>query len=500
MTPQELKNSILQLAIQGRLVEQRPEEGTAEELYRQIQREKAALVKAGKIKKEKPLPEITEEEVPFEIPVGWKWVRVRDCISNRAGLAYNKENLSIKTDDMVRVLRGGNIYDMGYALKDDDVLISREFVKGDLLLRHNTIITPAVTSLDHVGKMGLIEQDYSNVVVGGFVLMLSPHLDNSVFSKYLLFAFSSKYFRDCCRQIVNKSGQAFYNLSREKMMALIIPLPPLAEQRRIVAKIEELLPYIDRYEAAWSRLEDFNKRFPTDMQKSILQLAIQGKLVPQRPEEDTGEALYQQIQAEKQSLIRSGKLKKEKPLPEITPDEIPFDIPESWKWVRLNDIVDVRDGTHDTPQYVSKGYPLITGKDFYYGVFDFSKTQYISEYDYQLIIQRSRVDVGDILFSMIGGNIGSMIQITEENYFEMAIKNVALYKQYSKDLSISNYLYVYLKSQVTEFKKIAKGGAQSFVPLKLLRNFLIPLPPFAEQKRIVAKLEELLLMSERLKT
>lgn len=128
---------------------------------------------------------------------------------------------------------------------------------------------------------------------------------------------------------------------------MILSLPPFAEQKRIVAKIEELLPYLSRYEKAWNRLENFNRRFPVDMQKSILQMAIQGKLVEQRPEESTGEELYRQIQAEKQALIKAGKIKKEKPLPEIAEDEVPFEIPEGWKWVRLSDVIDVRDGTHD---------------------------------------------------------------------------------------------------------------------------------------------------------
>lgn len=143
-----------------------------------------------------------------------------------------------------------------------------------------------------------------------------------------------------------------------------MPLPPLAEQKRIVAKIEELLPYIDRYEKAWNRLEDFNKRFPADMQKSILQLAIQGKLVEQHPEEGTGEALYQQIQKEKQALIKAGKIKKEKPLPEIDEDEIPFDIPESWKWVRYSEIMlSMSTGPFGSmlhkSDYVSDGIPLV---------------------------------------------------------------------------------------------------------------------------------------------
>jgi len=260
-----------------------------------------------------------------------------------------------------------------------------------------------------------------------------------------------------------------------------------------------LLPLIDRYEQAWSKLEDFNKSFPVDMQKSILQTAIQGKLVEQRPEEGTGEELFQQIQAEKQSLIKAGKIKKEKPLPEIAEDEIPYDIPESWKWVRLLDVIDVRDGTHDTPGYLPSGYPLITGKDFYNGYFDLSKTQYISKEDFLAISQRSKVDPYDILFSMIGGNIGSMIMITPETYFDMAIKNVALFKQYMHNDVLPRYLFYFLKAQVDQMKAAAKGGAQMFVSLKMLRNYLFPLPPLAEQKRIVAKLEEILPLCERLK-
>lgn len=143
---------------------------------------------------------------------------------------------------MVRVLRGGNISDMQFCFKDDDVMISSEFVKQDVFLQKNTLITPAVTSLEHIGKMARITKNYNDTVVGGFVLMLTPHLNNDILSKYLLFTFSSFYFRNYCKMITNKSGQAFYNLSRVKLMEIIIPLPPLEEQKRIVDKIEELLP------------------------------------------------------------------------------------------------------------------------------------------------------------------------------------------------------------------------------------------------------------------
>ena len=163
----------------------------------------------------------------------------------------------------------------------------------------------------------------------------------------------------------------------------------------------------------------------------------------------------------------------------------------------MSSVLDVRDGTHDTPSYVSSGYPLITGKDFYNGYFDLSKTQYISTTDYEVICQRSKVDVGDIIFSMIGGNIGSQILITEDNYFEMAIKNVALFKHYEKGMINELYLSYFLQSRVVDFKSIASGGAQSFVSLKQLRNYLIPIPSYPEQLRIVSRIEDIMPIADK---
>ena len=243
------------------------------------------------------------------------------------------------------------------------------------------------------------------------------------------------------------------------------------------------------------------------LKNSILQWAIQGKLVPQDPNDEPASVLLERIREEKARLVKEKKIKKDKNESIIfrgddnshyekfadgtvkcIDDEIPFEIPQSWCWARMSSVLDVRDGTHDTPSYVSSGYPLITGKDFYNGYFDLSKTQYISTPDYEIINQRSKVDVGDILFSMIGGNIGSQILITEDNYFEMAIKNVALFKHYAKGMINELYLSYFLQSRVVDFKSIASGGAQSFVSLKQLRNYLIPIPSYHEQVCIVSKI------------
>ena len=247
------------------------------------------------------------------------------------------------------------------------------------------------------------------------------------------------------------------------------------------------------------------------LKNSILQWAIQGKLVPQDSNDEPASVLLDKIRQEKERLIKEKKIKRDKNASIIyrgednsyyekilatgevkcIDEEIPFEIPQGWGWVRLNSYSDVRDGTHDTPQYVVSGYPLITSKDFIGGIFDFSKTKYIDERTFIEINKRSNVQIGDILFSMIGGNIGSMILITKENYFDMAIKNVALFKHYIYNDILIKYLYLYLQSQVVSIKNTASGGAQSFVSLNMLRNYLMPIPPLNEQNRIIEKFKSL---------
>ena len=244
-----------------------------------------------------------------------------------------------------------------------------------------------------------------------------------------------------------------------------------------------------------------------ELKNALLQEAVQGKLVPQISSEGNARDLLEEIQKEKLSHgldfanAKSGKRKSKKETAlagsnpcDITEEEIPFEIPENWCWCRLGDVIDVRDGTHDTPAYIKSGYPLITSKDFRGDHFDFSKTKYISKQDYDLINQRSKVEVGDILFSMIGGNIGNKIIITTENYFEMAIKNVALFKKNNNVYNV--YLFYVLEYYTKAFQNYAVGGAQTFVSLNFIRNYPFPLPPLAEQKRIVAAIEKFMPLIE----
>lgn len=226
------------------------------------------------------------------------------------------------------------------------------------------------------------------------------------------------------------------------------------------------------------------------LRQRVLDLAIHGKLVPQNPQDEPASELLKRIAEEKERLIKEGKIKKSKKKDNEDIDEVPFKVPQGWVWTKLDDVIDVRDGTHDTPKYIDKGYPLITSKDFKNGKFDLTNTKYISKEDYLDICKRSNVEVGDILYSMIGGNIGSQIDISESNFFEMAIKNVALFKPYNIKVMDNSFLSIYLKWSVQAFQEIAAGGAQSFVGLNVFRKSPFPLPPLAEQHRIVLEVEK----------
>lgn len=244
--PDRLKKSILQEAIMGKLGTQDPNDEPASSLLEDIRAEKQRLVQEGLLKK-KDLVEtpVEDDEIPFNIPKTWEWGRLGDFFTIGSGLSYKKEDLQITSDNKVRVLRGGNISFGDWCQKPDDIFIAKKFVADELLLKEWTFITPAVSSLEHMGKTALIRESYDDIVVGGFILMLFPVYKSRPFLEYLNFLFQSYYYRQLCQSLTNKSGQAFYNLSRTKLLNAVIPIPPLAEQHRIVQKIEELYAEID---------------------------------------------------------------------------------------------------------------------------------------------------------------------------------------------------------------------------------------------------------------
>ena len=494
MTPEQLKASILQYAIQGKLVEQRAEEGTGEELYQQIQAEKQRLIQEKKIKKEKPLVEISEDEIPFDIPENWKWCRLSSLTYNWGQKTPDKTFCYIDVGSINNISHTLNIENTVVEAKDASSRAKKIVQKGDVIF---------ATIRPYLKNICIIDRDfpYEPIVSTAFAVM---HCPKGLLNKYLYYYLLSPTFMRFANASDKSKGVAYPAIGEKDFFNGLIALPPLAEQKRIVAKIEEFLPLVDRYAVAYEKLEQFNAKFPEDMKKSILQYAIQGKLVDQRSEEGTGEELYRQIQEEKKRLIKEGTIKKEKPLAEIAEDEIPFDIPESWKWVRLSQIAILENGDRSgkypvEKDYVDFGVPFFGAKDMCDAVMSFDNVRYISMEKFAELGNGKLQDKDFIC--LLRGSVGKCaLFVADEQHHtgficaQMVIIrciNTALCYYMASFLASPFYLR-YIDSKVT-------GTAVRQLPAKELGNVLIPLPPLAEQNRIVAKLEGILPLCERLK-
>lgn len=462
MTPEQLKASILQYAIQGKLVEQRAEEGTGEELYQQIQAEKQRLIAEKKIKKKKPLAEITEDEIPFDIPESWKWVRLGDC----TGYSQTKPKISSKdiTDDMWSL-------DLEDIQKESGAILTRTTaserkITGDKVLFYKGQVL--YSKLRPYLKKILIAPD--NGICTPELVPFNTYL---VYANYIVYVLRSPHIDYVVNSVTY--GVKMPRVGTETMVNLLIPLPPLSEQKRIVAKIEELLPLIGRYAVAYEKLEQFNAKFPEDMKKSILQYAIQGKLVEQRAEEGTGEELYQQIKEEIRTLEKQKKFKV-KDNSDISKDEIPFDIPESWKWVRLGQILNIESGKGLTAKQMKPGeIPVFGGNG-------------ITGYHNESLIEKETVVIG-----RVGFYCGS-VHITPTKAW---VTDNAFITTYPEECINREYLVYVLRHM--DLGQKSNATAQPVVSGKKIYPMIFPLPPLAEQKRIVAKIEEILPLCERLK-
>lgn len=458
MTPEQLKASILQYAIQGKLVEPNIRD---------------CPVDLSAIEQKKT------DDYEFELPDNWRLAHLESITKNIPSKQYQILESQVLTDGMFPVISQSKSYSIGFSNETEKVY------------HHDR---PVIIFGDHTTEVKFVEFDF--VVGADGVKIFEPNGD-IITDKFLLYIFLF-YSKD-----LSKIGG--YSRHYKYIKNKPIPLPPLAEQKRIVAKIEELLPLVDRYAASYEKLEQFNAKFPEDMKKSILQYAIQGKLVEQRTEEGTGEELYQQIQAEKQRLIQEKKIKKEKPLAEISEDEIPFDIPESWKWVRFSELCSVLTcGYASTPTYVDKenGKPFISAKNIKPYKFMPEEHNYISCELYEKLTQNAKPEKGDILLTRVGAGIGEAAIIDVEWDFAIYV-SLTLIKLVDVKLVNNQYILYWLNSPigVSSAKKniYGKNASQGNLNVKNVRDFLVPLPPLAEQKRIVAKIEELLPLCDRLR-
>ena len=485
MTPQQLKASILKYAMQGKLVEQKPEDGTGEDLFCKMQQVS---------KPNKNVTPIVEEEIPFDIPSSWKWCKFGELVDCSMGKTPPRAEPVWWQND-IHWVSISDMKDYGHISYTKEMVSQKALEEkfGGISTKGTLLMSFKLT----VGRTSILDID---AVHNEAIISIYPYVD------------TENYFRDYLFYILpivtqwgdSKNAIKGKTLNSKSIAYLMIPLAPLNELQRIVAKIEELLPLVDRYAASYEKLEQFNAKFPEDMKKSILQYAIQGKLVDQRSEEGTGEELYRQIQEEKKRLIKEGTIKKEKPLAEIAEDEIPFDIPESWKWVRLSQIAILENGDRSgkypvEKDYVDFGVPFFGAKDMCDAVMSFDNVRYISMEKFAELGNGKLQDKDFIC--LLRGSVGKCaLFVADEQHHtgficaQMVIIrciNTALCHYMASFLASPFYLR-YIDSKVT-------GTAVRQLPAKELGNVLIPLPPLAEQNRIVAKLEGILPLCERLK-
>ena len=519
MTGQQLKNSILQMAVQGKLVPQDPNDEPASVLIERIRKEKEQLIKEGKIKKEKnpsyifrgpdnlPYekvgnnePVCIADEVPFEIPNSWEWVRLSNIFSVLNGdRGKNYPAKSTLTSTGIPFISALNLN--GRTVVSDDRLLCMTEAQYDKLSNGKLIKGDVVVCVrGSLGKHG--RYPFDKGAIASSLVILRCHLSEEILAEYIMLWLDSPVFFSEIKKYDNGTAQP--NLAAKSLEQFIVPFPPLSEQQRIVNKINEAMPVVAKYDTTHSKVKELNETFPEVLKRSILQWAVQGRLVPQNPTDEPASVLLERIREEKQHLIKEGKIKKDKhesfifrrdnsyyeKLDEIErciDDEIPFELPVGWRWSRLGICLDVRDGTHDTPRYVSDGVPLITSKNLSNGQIDFSTAKLISKEDSEVINQRSKVDDGDIMYAMIG-SIGNPVLYQGNDDF--SIKNMALFKQIPNGMCM-NFVYWFLILAQSDMKQQASGAVQSFVSLGYIRNYLIPIPPLAEQQRIARRLDSL---------
>ena len=535
MTAQQLKNSILQMAVQGKLVPQDPNDEPASILLQRIKAEKQELIKAGKIKKDKKSSEIfrgathnlpyayceqigkeirdISDEIPFEIPESWEWCRLSDLaikeIKRGKSPVYADSGSVLVFAQKCNVKTGRINITLAKYLSDS---VISKYPQEEYMQDRDIIVNSTGTGT--LGRIGLYsDRDNPNnlpLVPDSHVTIVRVCKSISQYIYYIL-----KWYQP----YLEESGEGSTKqkeLKADRIKELFIPIPPLAEQHRIVAKIEELLPYIERYGKAEEHLTTLNTTFPEALKKSILQEAVQGKLVPQNPDDEPASVLLERIRAEKQALIKAGKIKKNKNESVIITrdkipyeiidgkerciaDEVPFELPDSWCWCRLSNVSIIQEGAGiRTYQYRTSGTQILTVTNILEGSVDMKKaTKYIATEEYLDKYQHLTLNIGDIVSSCSGASWG---KTAIWDYGDTVMLNTSTLRlRFFNDTAYNMYLYWLTKTPLFKNQLIAQlSGMQPNFGYSHYSKVLIPLPPLAEQHRIVAKIEEIMPMIERL--
>ncbi len=488
-----LKDKILQLAIQGKLVEQDVNDESATVLLGSLAEEKERLIRDKKIKKEKPLPEIKEEEKVFDLPKGWVWVRLGDLgIFKKGpfGSTITKSMFVPKSQDTIKV------YEQKNAIKKDwklgNYYVSKDYfesnLKGFEVFEGDVIVSCAGT----IGETYIMPKGIERGVINQALMRMKFY--ESININYFLL-----YFDFILKATANESskGSAIKNIPPfDIFKKMLISLPPFEEQKRIVEKVDELFKIIDELD---NNKQDLLQDI-TDSRNKILHLAIRGKLVEQDEKDEPASVLLERILESKEKLIKEKKIKKEQPLPEITDEEIPFHLPNGWKWARLIDVsVDIADVDHKMPKEVDKGVPYVSPKDFFgtNGI-DFKNCKKISLEDFNALSKKIKPEYHDIIFPRYG-TIG-VLRYVETDIDFLVSYSCATIKTF-KEVINSKYILYYLQSEQAkiEIDRYINKTTQPNVGLKSIKQFILPIPPLSEQNRIVEKVDMLMAYLDTLK-
>ena len=501
----KLRELILELAVRGKLVPQDPKDEPASALLKRIQAEKARLIAEGKIKKDKPLPQISEEEKPYALPLCWEWVRLPEIYLSISPSGSKLLSSAIKDAGTFPVVDQGQRYIAGYT--DDAALLIN-------------LPGPVIVFGDHTTERKYIDFDF--VAGADGVKILRPILQDEHF-----------FFRQLQGYRLEERGYArHFKVLNDNLYAL----PPIEEQHRIVAKVDELMALGDQLEqqqtdslaahqtlvetllgtltrvgsqqefsAAWTRIAShFDTLFTTEasidqLKQTILQLAVMGKLVPQDPNDEPASVLLGKIAKEKTRLFSAGEIRKQKSLFEIGEGEKPHPLPRSWEWARFGDIsYQITDGAHHTPTYVNEGIPFLSVKDMSAGRLDFSDTRFISREQHEELIKRCFPLRGDLLLTKVG-TTGIPILVDTDEEFSIFV-SVALIK-FPLNHIHGRYLSLLVSSPLVkrQSEEGTEGIGNKNLVLRKIAAFVLAIPPLAEQHRIVAKVDELMALCDALK-
>ncbi|HCA7457470.1 TPA: restriction endonuclease subunit S [Enterobacter roggenkampii] len=525
----KLRELILELAVRGKLVPQDPNDEPASELLKRIAAEKAELVKQGKIKKQKPLPEISEDEKPFELPVGWEWSSIQNlCLLENGDRSKNYPNKSTLTETGVPFVNAGHLLngkidekEMTFIKESHfETLRSGKFLPGDILfcLRGS------------LGKSALVENISGAIASSLVIVRVYPLVNN----KYVHFYFDSPISYQFIKKYDNGTAQP--NLAANDLARFLIPVPPIDEQIRILGKIDNLMSLCDKLEQQsltsldahqqlvetllatltesqnaeelaenWARIsQHFDTLFTTEasidaLKQTILQLAVMGKLVPQDPNDEPASELLKRIEQEKAQLVKEGKIKKQKPLPSVSDDEKPFELPQGWEWCRLPDLGELARGKskhrprNDPALYVDGNFPLVQTGDVSRS--NGSIKTFTALYN-ELGVKQSRIWPKGTLCITIAANIADSGMLEFDACFP---DSVVGYSPYITDIPVK-YFDFFMRTMKSSLEKYAPSTAQKNINLDILSQVFVPCPPLSEFGRIVCKVEILFSLLDTLKS